>query len=581
MSLRRLLRTLRPGDLFSLPVVIGTMLEFGLGQLASPYNMSDRVLLTALLQFLAVLVAFAFLYALYLALRGRVREEAERGILLVCIPLGAVLGGWFLGWARLSAGLDGTPLVPLRVATTVMHVTAVTVLLWLAVSGIRLHYQRLGDLVAERDRLNALDLRARHSLAELDEEATELVRWRILEGLRPPIPGDAKSTLMALTSTLDDIVRPLSRQLESQSEQWVAPSSIPTTPQRIDWRAAALNGMDPQLMSPLWIIVILNLLGAPMNFGRSGPIFGLEFIIVTVVAALPLYAVIRRAVLWQAGDAQGRSRITRFVAACVLSGLALAAVMLPFTVGGPQPFRFLYLAPIFTLLTAFVWGFAVAAQRQASDAEAALRDATLELQWHIARSREIHRQRRRALAHAVHGQVQAALAAATLEIAGAVNSNTVSDSRVVAIHRRAVDCVERLDLRHEQPLDLETLIAKVAATWAGLAHLSLTVDPGLARVLSMDSNCLITLNDVIPELAFNSIKHGVATDIRMTITSLSARTVSLEVADNGQFLADEATHGMGSRLLDESSIAWHRVRQGESTVTTATFTLDPSVSSIS
>lgn len=236
-ALRGLLLTLRPADLFSLPVLVGTVLEFGLVQLVSPYNTRGHLPLTALLQFLTVGVAFAFLGVVYLLLRRRVREPALRVVLLACIPIGALLGGLFLDWSRLSVGLDASSLLGIRVTSTCLHVTAVTVLLWLAVSGTRLHYERLDALTRERHRLEALDLQARQSLAELDVEATEAVRSRILDGLKPADVRDPQSIVMTLTSTLEDIVRPLSRQLESQSEKWTPPAPPQTPQERIDWTA--------------------------------------------------------------------------------------------------------------------------------------------------------------------------------------------------------------------------------------------------------------------------------------------------------------------------------------------------------
>lgn len=575
-GLRGLVAMLQPAALFAPPVILGVMLEFGLGLLASPYNAQGGQLpLKSLLNFLGVGIAFAFLGIVYLAMRRLANDAFQRIVLLVCLPFGALLGGIFLGWARLTLGLDARSLLPLWMGSMLFHVTAVTVLLWLAVSGTRLHYERLDALTRDRDRLHALDLQAQQSLADLNVEATEAVRARILDGLRLADTGDPHRTVPTLTSTLEEIVRPLSRQLESQTQDWSPPAPLPPVPGRIDWKAAALDGLDPRLMSPFWTIAILNLLAAPMNLARSGVPMAVEFVLVSFCFAWPLFTLLRKAAIGIVGNARGSRRITTFIALCILCGLVIAAGLLPFTLGHPAPLRFVSLGPLFTLVVTFVWGFAVAAQHQARATEAALLTATVDLQWHIARSRELHRQRQRALAHAVHGQVQAALAAGILEIAAAVNADTITDDQVRDVHRRVIACVEELDLRNAKPSPLNVLLRKTQATWAGLAHMDMDVDPMLAALVIKDSQCLMTINDLIPELTFNSIKHGKATEIHITITRIDDRTVRLAVTDNGQSLTENASTGIGSRLLHESSITWHRTRMGQSTVTTADLPFAP------
>ena len=571
--LRRWLTTLQPAALFAPMVILGVILEFGLSVLASPYQAQGGNLpLKVLASVLAAGVVFAFLGVVYLTLRSHLRESAMRIVLLLCLPIGALLAGMLLGWSRLKFDLDARPLVLFWAAVTLVHVTVFGVALWLAASAIRLHYERLDGLRRERDRLHALDVQARQSLTNLDVESTEVVRARILDGLGPAASGDPQHTLPVLTSTLEDIVRPLSRQLESQTQVWVPPDPLPAVQERINWKAAAVEGMTPRLLSPFWTVVILNIVALPMNIVRTGWLMALEFVLVSFCFAWPMFALLRNGAVRIIGEARGARRIASFVILCILCGLVLALGLLPFTLGGPKPFRFVSLGPIFTLLVVFVSGFAVAAQHQAKASEADLLATTLDLQWQIARSRELHRQRRRALAHAVHGQVQASLAAGILDITASVNAGTLTDDQVRDVHARVVSVVAGLDLRNVRPSPLDVLLIKVQATWGVLANISMDVDPEVVAMLTTDPLCLTTLNDVIPELIFNSVKHGRATDITIHVCLEDQRTVSLIVSDNGQSITETTLTGMGSRLLDESTITWSRVRMGESMVTTAFLT---------
>lgn len=566
--LRGWTRTLAPRDLLSLPVFLGVLIEFVIVQFVSPYNVDASIALTALLQALAVVVAFAFFLLAYATLRHALSESALRVALLTLIPVGAIIGGIAMAWTRYITGLDAMSMWPLRVGATLMHVTAVTVLLWFAVSGTRRHFERLEALTRERDRLEALDLQATRSLDELDSKASREVRVRLLEGLARVHPDNPAQALDALTSTIEETVRPLSRQLEAQSEAWNPPDSRPSPQRRIDWRAAAAEGMAPEYFSPLGMIVILNLIALPMNLGRSGPEFAVKFILLSAVLVLPIFVLMRATTERISRSLARGSRAAAFVGMCLLSGLALGAVMLVITAGAPKPGRFLYLGPIFTLIIAFVWGMAGAAQRQAREAEASLQIATAELEWRIARSRELHRQRRRALAHALHGRVQAALASGILELDAAIRAGTATDSLVLEVRERIVECVNELDLDAFRPSSVEVVANKVRATWKGVLNLSITLEQEVESALREDPQCLMSLNDLIPELAFNSIKHGSASRLSVTIEQADRRTLLLLARDDGNALDATAGTGLGTRLFDACAISWSRAREGSCTLTT-------------
>lgn len=564
---RRWISKLRPADLFSVPVVLGVSAEYVLVQVASPYNTSAGVALV-LLQVVAVLLALGLLGALFLLLRCRLDDDGLRAVLLVCLPLAALLAGSALAWMRHAAGLDSEPMVLLRASTTLLHVTAMTVLLWLAVSGVRVHYAHLAELEREQDRLAELAAQVDRSLADLNREATEAVRDRILASLREEGESAEPADVLAVwRSTLEHTVRPLSRQLEAQSEAWVTPTSEARPPVRIDWRYAASEGMAPGRMSPVGLLVVLNVIAAAMNISRSGWVFAAEFVLLSVVVVLPAFVLLRLAAVRVAGAWHGVRRGAAFLVMCVLCGLALGAAMLPLTLGDPKPLRFVYLGPIFTALVAFVWGLAVAAQRQARETEDALQVVADELQWQVARSHERHRQRRQALAHALHGRVQATLAAAILELEARMRDGTVSSAWIDETQARIVSVVRDLDLHRVEPAPIAVIVSRTEATWQGVVLLDVRVDPEVEPVLARDAQCLMTLNDVIPELVFNSIKHGGAHRIEMSIDQIDDRTLALTASDDGVTAIAAGRSGLGSRLLDACAITWSRTRHEGRTTT--------------
>jgi two-component sensor histidine kinase len=76
------------------------------------------------------------------------------------------------------------------------------------------------------------------------------------------------------------------------------------------------------------------------------------------------------------------------------------------------------------------------------------------------------------------------------------------------------------------------------------------------------------VNDLIPELVFNSVRHGSARGIDVQLEIADFRTLSLTVIDDGTGVPDMTRHGLGSSLLDEASITWSRTRLDARTTTT-------------
>jgi len=79
---------------------------------------------------------------------------------------------------------------------------------------------------------------------------------------------------------------------------------------------------------------------------------------------------------------------------------------------------------------------------------------------------------------------------------------------------------------------------------------------------------------VIPELCFNSIKHGKANELKVLIEQNSPKTIVLKVQDNGQQTEVKSSKiGLGTKLLDECAISWKREKSKDLVITSAEFAL--------
>lgn len=565
---------LRPDDLLAAPVVLGAVLWDVIKHVADPDNSPGQWPARLALILICGLGMFAMIALVFSLLRRWMTGSRIVIALIAVIASASLVKGVAFAWGMVAIGVDDVLQWSYRIPSSVAHTTVVVVLLWAAMSAIRQHYERLAALEAERRELEILRAETRKQLASLDEAATESVRASILSGLGTSPTSDAPSVLRRLHRTIDEVVRPLSRQLESQSDQWLPPRSD-REPVRISWRKVLREGPDPALITPVGIGLALLWISLPLNITRGGMLFELQFLLMLSVVFVPVMWLGLRAAIWLTARLAMWWHPPIFLLALVAGGLALGVALRPFAGGFPTPWMYVFLGPIFTVLVGVLWAFAVSAQRQARATQSRAEQSSADLRWSITRARELHRQHRRALADAVHGQVQASLAAAILQLGNALRDGTADEATVVAIQDRVVASVASLDMLGVHPNSVDEVLAKTRATWIGVADIELTMAPSIGSALRGDPQTLMTVNDIVPELVFNSIKHGRASHIDIEIRDDSDRSIALVVVDDGEPPSTHAVSGMGSRLLDTCALSWTRYSRNGVSVTEVILTCDP------
>jgi acetolactate synthase-1/2/3 large subunit len=132
--------------------------------------------------------------------------------------------------------------------------------------------------------------------------------------------------------------------------------------------------------------------------------------------------------------------------------------------------------------------------------------------------------------------------------------------------------IEEVGLSEHLPEPVIVVIEKIAQSWEKVAKIEPVIESEVLNKLELDQLCRNALVDVLPELVFNGIKHGKATDFRIELNHLAeSDVVRLVITDNGNFELVESVTGVGTRILNESCISWNRIRKDSKTVTTADF----------
>jgi two-component sensor histidine kinase len=133
--------------------------------------------------------------------------------------------------------------------------------------------------------------------------------------------------------------------------------------------------------------------------------------------------------------------------------------------------------------------------------------------------------------------------------------------------------VEKLSDISTKNQKLDEMIEKLKQTWQGVAVINFEANQEVIENVDKDILCSTALLDIIPELCFNSIKHGQASEVEVSLTHINPKTILLQVKNNGLVGDKESQKGLGTKLLDECAISWHRNREKEHIITSAEFAI--------
>lgn len=517
------------------------------------------------LLFVVNVLMFAFPYVTLRWICPHVMRKRWTALLLASVVVGAVVRGIAFSALLVRAGVADSLDLAYRIWASVSHMVVITVLLWFLVSEVRGLQARRRQLLAERDQLLSLQQVARTDLERLGDRTIEGIRRSILNSLDDFRASDSFELLARLRLTVDSVVRPLSRQLEALAPTWVPPQLSLET-KRVDWQLAAREGLDPARIHPVIVTVALIWIGLPIHLTRYG--WGsATALVATSFVVVPAFWIFRRiGIRLSAGRGAG-IRALAFIVAVLAGGASLGLMTLAYMRDEPQPFAFVIVAPVLAFLISAPLAVAEAARDQNRELEAELMLTTSDLRWTLARAREQHRQQERALAHALHGRLQASLAAAIVRLDRAVARSEDDATLRAALQDEILKAIADLGFRPDAPEPIEEVVELTRRTWAGAAEISCSISPEVRKALTADGLCATAVNDLVPELAFNSFRHGKASTIDIRMELADPRTLALTVTDDGHEESGQTQDGLGTRLLDEASISWSRTRGGSLTQT--------------
>jgi signal transduction histidine kinase len=436
------------------------------------------------------------------------------------------------------------------------------------VSNYARHKEALVSLAAERLRLQ---VRSAGVLARVQQQQEELVD-KVETLIRPAIrkiqetfsTDSSAAVISSLRDAADEVVRPLSREVADGQDDL----NFESEPAAVRVKSALPKRVIlGEFLIPFWAATMSIGLLASSTFLLESPANAL--IVLTLIFILVF----------------SFGRVIQALTNNLEIPTLLAWVLIPVTYALPLSAFFLLKpllnmqstdAQIFTMMF-FEWNlgillfFAQLVQLQRRETTERLEDVNRQLEVISSRlSQELWLNRKR-MAALLHGPVQASLYAAAM---GMAQTNNPSPAYLAKVQQDIEAALEQLN--NPNRLESETLLSvlnQIKDLWSDSVEISIAVPKELEEEITNEPlTCEATI-ELTRELVTNSIKHGKANKVSVEISVIDASRFRVEVSDNGLAPNPEATPGYGTKVLNELSLNWDRVRSGDTTRASAEMVL--------
>ena len=528
-------------------------------------NTSTEYLLRFAIVLIVFLVAIIFLAFAYL-LFFKVDQKYQPYLLFISLLLAAAFRGYLLD-ILLNRFIVEFELRPaFRISSSIFNFTMSGLLATLAFGKVREHTTSLYKLVREQNRLSFVEKVTKENLQEFEQTQVKPIKEQLLGRLQTIRTQDFDQALLTIRQTIDEIVQPLSRGLDEQISQW-SPPDFDLKESKIDWKKAARQAAIVKEIDPKIIPLIISLIGIPTIVSNYGIQIGTIILVQAVLTGYFLYLVTKTVFSKIANNAFG------FVLSLLIAGFMQAALSLIWSYRIDSSLGILLIAPGAALVVGFLVAIVNTASRQLNEVRLNISQTTADLSWAVSRIRNEQHQRSRNLGRKLHGEIQARFSSAFLMLQNSQNNPETTKSLINEIADNLEKDVLKLDEPNSNVQKLDEVLDNVTQTWQGVSSISFVADETLKKQIERDKLCQTALVDVIPELCFNSIKHGKASEVMVSIEKSSPKTILLKVADNGQKVAEKSNKGLGTKLLNECAISWKREKAKDLVVTSAEFAI--------
>lgn len=446
-----------------------------------------------------------------------------------------------------------------RISSSIVTQCTTLTLAALVVDSLRQHRQRLSLLLANRASLEQSRLRAQSLLVERNDEAIERLKAVLFAELGR-IDRDAPvQAAVGLHRTAADVVRPMSHELASSIPTW-APEPIPDETLKLDWAQVLDDATRGRPLRPIAAGLSLGVVSSVFvlsAFGVQGPVILLMAVVGTM---LSLWAgnIVLGAVL------KGRSlptRVALVVAVVTAASILVCGAVLWVVQGSTERWAAVAAGMTFIPAITLLLTLARAAFEQQGRIEGELEKSEADLRLGLARVRQVQWFQQKALSRALHGPMQSAVTSAALRIDDAIRSGSATVGLIGELRGELLSSVDVLAAPNAVVSSMPDATERLVGMWEGVCEVTVEVERAAADLLDGDEVLRSCVIDVVTEATSNSVRHGRANHVFLSVTMDDALMV-LSVVDDGQAKAigsgGNRPSGLGTRILDECAFDWSR-----------------------
>jgi signal transduction histidine kinase len=430
---------------------------------------------------------------------------------------------------------------------------------------------------AEMQILQRQDGRLRNLLARTVAERAA-VRAELLRGIRETVDeairavlrphrkhASAQEVVDTLIGLSDGVIRPLSHDLHENPRSFPeAPAPVLRT--RVRVRDVLSFATLARPYRPLVTCVFALLLASPPLFFTLGPWLGA---LASAVLAVAIFAFLGLG-WFDARRRYARIHLATRVVLMTLNFLTLGtALSLAFTLlrvweSGFTWSNLIYttvLGPLVCWLVVLPAGINAARQQILRDSER----VNKQLRWELARANALVWQEQQELSTALHRDIQGTLLASAFRLKQVIENGGDTGAAIDEIRTILDDSVTLLQ-SSGGPETLHRVVSELVDRWTGVLDIRSTYSGSTRAVIEKDRVVMRAIRDMASEFATNSVKHGRAHTMTVTLALPSDHEVELTLTNDGDTIDDDFSPGLGTILIENlaTSVSYAPVDTGVS-----------------
>ena len=560
---------LNPKYLLSLPTFFATLVFALLTHLVdTAHNVNghflERIVIVTFIHFFI----FFYMWVVSALVLKRTKGTALLYLVLGIIISAAALRGLLIYSILKALGMENGVGLAFRMQASITNIGLAILVATLAVAFSSSHAASTNQLISDQRRLRQLRDATIEEINLFDETFKDSIAAQLQDSISVFEGANSEDALKSLRFAIDQVVRPLSEMLDKQT-RGILESPSQDVAYKINWKKVFSKSAHLDQISEVPIILALIL------FGGSALVhdFPLHTSLLEIASVLFLgLLLIRVTKIFFARVSKRLKRVPEALfmfLSLYLPGQFLGLESYFVIKHSQHPMQFVFLIPVFTVLLGLLFAVFNSARREAREVRVGIELISAELNWELARARELNRQQLRLLSFTLHGQIQAAMEAAFIKLQQAINSGVDNNSLRSSLAELIESAVTHIYRNFKSPDSLDSVLVKIRDTWNGIAEVTWDIPSEVLKRIATDPISNTALIDLITELSFNAVKHGKASSIKIACQEVDNRILELSVSNDGNVLELTDRRGLGTKLLDESTIYWNRFAEQANTVTIA------------